>query len=226
MAEFNPRGDITNPADVRKAMSLKRAKIQKDMLERAGQQGQLTVIGRQYENELKRISLQQDKMRIVDGLVTKMDRLLDEGRDLGLMDNPKAMNALQNELIHWTGGPKSKGAQWLEAFNTLDAQFASVAQGIEGITGNRLAQQNVTRALAFHPKASNPLGVNRRIVQELKRAVESVRDVNSTEAAEITRKYSAAAGAAGVPFILGGGGTGAVEEPAGESDSWSAEEEK
>jgi len=132
-----------------------------------------------------------------------MDRLVAEGKSLHLTDDPKAINAAQQFLTHWTGGPKSKGAQWIEAFGTLDARFTAVAKTVEQISSARLAVQNVQRALHYHPKISDPYTVQQRVIQELKHARDQARgDVNAALAKGM-RDMSEAAGRAGVPFVLG-----------------------
>lgn len=214
LAEFNPGGDPNDPNVVKAAVNAYRAKRQKEGLDRAAVSGQLNVVGRQYSAELGRVNQNLDKLRTLDNLVSDMDRLITEGRALGLSDNPKAINAVQQELAHWTGGPKSKAAQWYEAWNTIDARFATVAQSIEQITGNRLAQQNVQRAMGFHPKRSDPYGTQLRVLAELKRAAQAARQAADDDLARTMRQYQGAAGAAGVPFIVGGheGGVESVEE--------------
>jgi hypothetical protein len=219
LAEFNPTGDPNDPNVVKSAVNAYRGKRQQEMLERAGQAGQLSAVGRQFSNELGRINQNRDRLRSLEILTSDMDRLIQEGRTLHLTDNPQAINAVQQELAHWTGGTLSPAAQWYRAWDTLDARFATVAQAIEQITGNRLAQTNVQRALGFHPKRTDPYGVQIRVMNELKRATDAARLAMDDDTSRVLRQYQSAAGAAGVPFILGGG------HDQGEGN-WSAEEEQ
>ena len=195
----------TDPDLIKGAINQTNARRQKERLDYAAVNGQLSAAGRVYGTELGRVNQNLDRIRLIDPLVADMERLVAEGKALGITNNPSAINAIQQELAHWTGGPMSKAAQWYRAWDTLDARFATVAQGVENITGNRLAQQNAQRALGFHPKRTDPYGVQIRVIDELKKAAGNARMAADDDTSRVLRQFQGAAGAAGVPFILGGG---------------------
>ena len=94
-------------------------------------------------------------------------------------------------------------ADWYRRFETIDAQFATVAQPIEQMTGTRLAWAATERALGFHPKQSDPYHMQIAKVKELKTARDMSRRRIYEDQARIMREMSMAAGKMEVPFILG-----------------------
>lgn len=197
--------NTTDTTKIVQAMNEFRGRAQRRAMDLAAVNGQLSAVGKQYAAELGRVNTNLDQLKTLDSLVNDMDRLVLEGRKLGLTNNPQALNYLQQALASGTGDTNSKGAQWFRAWDTLDARFATVAQAIEKITGNRLAQQNATRALGFHPRRSDPYGVQLRVIGELKQAAAASRAAADDDLSRTLRNYQSVAGAAGVPFILGGG---------------------
>lgn len=218
LAEAGLPPSTTDVKQIEQAMNQYRGRQQRERMDLAAVNGQLTQVGKQYGAELGRVNQNLDQLKTLDSLVNDMDRLVLEGRKLGLTNNPQAVNAVQQELAHWTGGPVSKAAQWYRAWDTLDARFATVAQAIEKITGNRLAQQNAMRALGFHPKRTDPYGVQLRVIGELKQAAAASREAAHEDLSRTLRQYQGAAGALGVPFILGGAQGGGHEVESVEED--------
>jgi hypothetical protein len=214
LAESGLPTNTSDSSKIQSAIVARNARKFSNQAKLAAQSGQLSVAGALYKAETDRVIQKMTALRSVDNLADDMARYIEQGRQLGITNNLRILNALRQGFWSEVGGPDSDVAKWYRGFGTLDARFATVAQTVENVTGNRLAQQTLDRALGYHPKISDPYTVQLQVLDELRRAARNVRDDVNIRAQSAAERFSAAAGSAGVPFILRGGhgGVESVEE--------------
>ena len=128
---------------------------------------------------LKQIRTTEDALDTAEDLANRMEEL---SRALAKTDQgSRLLNLPLQEIAKWTGDDRY--AQLLAKFETLDAQFATIAKPIEGLTaGSRIAVQNTQRALAFHAKAAEPFKVKMARISELKTVIRRLRSILHTQA--------------------------------------------
>lgn len=199
--------DSTDPIDINRAMARARADKATQAFEIAAGKGQLTAAGAVLSQGLKNLQVKRTKMADVETLIGDMEELITEGKRLGMNTNSRIINAARQELATWTASGKqgrlSEQAEWVRKYATLDSRFATVAQAIENITGNRLAVTNVERALGFHPQIKDPEPVQRAVMGRLKKAYKDAQSKLEQETNTLLTQSSSIAEQAGAPMLIG-----------------------
>jgi hypothetical protein len=175
------------------------AKLQADVARRAG--GEATKEISKIQHQAGLLDQSEDMADSMEAVIRRLAKF---------SGNAATFNWIRQQLAAKGGvGPHAKEiGDALAAVQAANARYAAIAQGVEGVTGNRLALQLAERMRAMHVHEEEPLSRNLERLTQLRSTIKQLRLQINKHAQDVIRRQQEsmeAVGKPGTPLSVYGG---------------------